>query len=41
VVSVEETGSRVGVVEGVVNVRQDAITKELLPAQQLATNPKM
>src|SRR5262249_27897377 len=41
VVSVEETGSRVGVVQGVVNVRQGVITKELLPAQELATNPKM
>jgi uncharacterized protein (TIGR03435 family) len=40
VVSVEETGSRVGVVEGVVNVRQGAITKELLPAHHMTTNPK-
>jgi uncharacterized protein (TIGR03435 family) len=41
VVSVEEAGSRVGVLEGVVNVRQGMLTKELLPAQQITTNPQM
>jgi len=41
VVSAEQTGSRVGVIEGVVNVAQGAISQKLLPGQQLATNPAM
>jgi ferric-dicitrate binding protein FerR (iron transport regulator) len=40
-VSAEKTGSRVGVIEGVVNVQQGAISQKLLPGQQLATNPAM
>jgi hypothetical protein len=41
VVSVEEAGSRVGVIEGVVDVRHGAISQKLFPGQQLATNPAM
>jgi hypothetical protein len=40
-VSVEPAGSRAGVIEGVVNVRYGAISQNLLPVQQLATNPAM
>lgn len=41
VVTVEQIGSRVGVIEGVVNVRYGAIAQKLLPGQQAATNPAM
>jgi ferric-dicitrate binding protein FerR (iron transport regulator) len=41
VVSVEQTGSRVGVIDGVVNVQHGAISQKLLPGQQVATNPAM
>jgi hypothetical protein len=41
IVSVEQTGSRVGVIDGVVNVRQDRISQMLSPGQQVATNPAM
>jgi ferric-dicitrate binding protein FerR (iron transport regulator) len=41
VVSVEQPGSRVGVVDGVVNVRHGAISQKILPGQQVATNPAM
>jgi hypothetical protein len=40
-VSVEENGSRAGVIEGVVNVRYGAVSQNLLPGQQMATNPAM
>jgi uncharacterized protein (TIGR03435 family) len=40
-VNAEEEGSRVAVIEGEVRVQQGATTKNLLPGQQLATNPKM
>jgi ferric-dicitrate binding protein FerR (iron transport regulator) len=40
-VSVEQTGSRAGVIEGVVNVQHDAISQKLLPGQQTATDPAM
>jgi hypothetical protein len=33
--------SRVGVIEGVVNVQQGATEKKLLPGEQIATNPAM
>lgn len=38
-VSVEETGSRVAVIEGEVHVQQGTTERDLLPGQQLATNP--
>jgi hypothetical protein len=41
VVTVEQTGSRVGVIEGFVTVRSGAISQKLLPAQQVITNPAM
>ena len=40
-VSVERTGSRAGVIEGVVNVQHGAISQKLLPGQQTATDPAM
>jgi uncharacterized protein (TIGR03435 family) len=40
-VTVEEAGSRVGVLEGKVQVRQRGLTKMLLPPEQMATNPLM
>jgi uncharacterized protein (TIGR03435 family) len=40
-VSTEKIGSRVGVIEGVVNVQQGAISQTLLQGQQLSTNPAM
>jgi hypothetical protein len=40
-VSVEESGSRAGVIEGVVNVRYGAVSQNLSVGQQLATNPAM
>jgi uncharacterized protein (TIGR03435 family) len=40
-VSVEETGSRVAVLEGEVHVQQGAIGKSILRGQQFATNPSM
>jgi hypothetical protein len=41
VVTVEQIGSRVGVIEGVVNFRYGATSQKLLPGQQAATNPAM
>jgi ferric-dicitrate binding protein FerR (iron transport regulator) len=41
VVRAEETGSRVGVLEGLVDVRQGTITQKLRPGQQLSTHPAM
>jgi len=41
VVSAERTGSRVGVIEGVVNVQQGGSSQKLLRGEQLATNPAM
>jgi hypothetical protein len=41
VVTASPTGSRVGVIEGVVNVRYGAISRNLLPVEQAATNPAM
>jgi uncharacterized protein (TIGR03435 family) len=41
VVSTEEAGSRVAVLQGEVRVRQGGDEKELLPGQQMATNPLM
>jgi FecR protein len=40
-VSSEQTGSRVGVIEGIVNVQHGANSQKLLPGQQLSTNPAM
>ncbi len=40
-VNTEETGSRVAVIEGEVQVQQGTLTKKLLPGQQVATNPLM
>jgi len=39
VVTAEQTGSRVGIIEGVVNVGGAAISQKLFPGQQVATNP--
>jgi FecR protein len=41
VVTVEQSGSRVGVFEGVVNVQYGAMSQPLSWAQQMATNPTM
>jgi hypothetical protein len=41
VVTIEQSGSRVGVIEGVVNVGGGAISQKLFPGQQVATNPAM
>src|SRR5689334_9716981 len=41
VVSADRDGSRVGVIEGVVNVQEGTIGKKLLPSEQIATNPAM
>ena len=41
VVSASPTGSRVGVIEGIVNVRYGAISRNLLQVDQAATNPAM
>jgi uncharacterized protein (TIGR03435 family) len=38
-VAVEEAGSRVGVLEGKVQVKQGGLTRTLLPPEQMATNP--
>jgi len=40
-VNAEEEGSRVAVIEGEVRVLQGAMTKNLLPGEQLTTNPRM
>jgi hypothetical protein len=40
-VSVEEIGSRVIVIEGQVHVDQGGVSKNLLAGQQLVTNPQM
>jgi uncharacterized protein (TIGR03435 family) len=40
-VNAEETGSRVAVIEGKVHVQQGAISNELLPGEQVSTNPTM
>ena len=40
-VAVEDAGSRVGVLEGKVQVKQGGLTKTLLPPEQMATNPLM
>jgi uncharacterized protein (TIGR03435 family) len=40
-VNAEEEGSRVAVIEGQVRVQQGSTTKNLLPGDQLSTNPKM
>jgi uncharacterized protein (TIGR03435 family) len=40
-VSAEEVGSRVGVIEGVVNVQQRGSSKSLVPGQQVASAPIM
>jgi uncharacterized protein (TIGR03435 family) len=41
VVGVEEAGSRVGVLEGKVQVKQGGLTKMLMPPEQMVTNPLM
>jgi hypothetical protein len=41
VVSTEQSGSRVGVLDGVVNVQHGPISQKLLPGEQLATDPAM
>jgi uncharacterized protein (TIGR03435 family) len=40
-VSAEETGSRVAVIEGEVSVEQGSVTKKLRPGDEVATNPIM
>jgi ferric-dicitrate binding protein FerR (iron transport regulator) len=40
-VSIEQTGSRAGVIEGVVNVQHGAISQTLLPGQQTVAGPPM
>jgi uncharacterized protein (TIGR03435 family) len=40
-VNAEETGSRVAVIQGEVQVQQGAAAKTLLPGEQVATNPSM
>jgi uncharacterized protein (TIGR03435 family) len=40
-VNAEEEGSRVAVIEGQVRVQQGSNTKDLLPGEQLTTNPKL
>jgi uncharacterized protein (TIGR03435 family) len=40
-VNAEETGSRVAVIQGAVQVQQGSTSKKLLPGEQLATNPSM
>jgi uncharacterized protein (TIGR03435 family) len=40
-VNAEEEGSRVAVIEGEVRVQQGTTTRNLLPGEQVATNPKM
>jgi uncharacterized protein (TIGR03435 family) len=40
-VNAEEAGSRVAVIEGEVHVQQGAASKNLLPGQQVSTNPLM
>lgn len=40
-VGVEDAGSRVGVLEGKVQVKQGGLTKTLMPPEQMATNPLM
>lgn len=40
-VGVEDAGSRVGVLEGKVQVKQGGLTKMLVPPEQMATNPLM
>ncbi|HEY2382194.1 MAG TPA: TIGR03435 family protein [Terriglobia bacterium] len=40
-VAAEEPGSRVGVLEGKVQVKQGGLTKMLLPPEQMVTNPLM
>ncbi len=41
VVSVEQAGSRAGVIEGIVNVQYGANSQQLTPGQQVATSPAM
>src|SRR5262249_39672061 len=40
-VSVEKIGSRVGVIEAAVSGRESDMSQQLLPGQQLSTNPAM
>jgi uncharacterized protein (TIGR03435 family) len=40
-VSTEQAGSRVAVIQGEVQVRQGAVNEKLAPGQQIATNPLM
>jgi uncharacterized protein (TIGR03435 family) len=40
-VNAEEEGSRVAVIQGEVQVQQDATAKKLIPGQQVATSPSM